>query len=54
VLSNAARAGALEAGRHPTSYQAGAPGDANTNRILCAIIAESDNSCSPSPRRTSR
>lgn len=44
VLSNAARAGALEAGRHPTSYQVAAPCDANTNRILCAIIAESDNS----------
>ncbi|MGZ8567619.1 MAG: PKD domain-containing protein [Actinomycetota bacterium] len=44
VLANAARAGALEAGRHPTSYQANAPCDANTNRILCAIQAESDNS----------
>jgi Flp pilus assembly protein TadG len=44
VLANAARAGALEAGRHPTSYQAAAPCDANTNRILCAIQAESDNS----------
>jgi Flp pilus assembly protein TadG len=44
VISNAARAGALEAGRHPTSYQNGAPCDANTNRVLCAILAESDNS----------
>jgi Flp pilus assembly protein TadG len=44
VISNAARAGALEAGRHPSSYQAGAPCDAQTNRVLCAIIAESDNS----------
>ena len=61
VIANAARAGALEAGRHPTSYQAGAPCDANTNRVLCAIIAESENSlltvtpsdvavtCTPSP-----
>lgn len=44
VLANAARAGALEAGRHPTSYQPSAPCDANTNRILCAIQAEADNS----------
>jgi len=61
VISNAARAGALEAGRHPTSYVAGAACNANTNRILCAVIAESDNSlltvtpsdvqvaCSPNP-----
>jgi Flp pilus assembly protein TadG len=44
VLSNAARAGALEGSRHPTSYQAAAACNASTNRILCAVIAESDNS----------
>jgi Flp pilus assembly protein TadG len=41
VVTNAARAGALEAARNPTSYQDGAGCDANTNRIMCAIARES-------------
>jgi Flp pilus assembly protein TadG len=61
VVANAARAGALEAGRHPTSYVPDAPCDANTNRIMCAIKTEStgslinvapadvDVACTPTP-----
>jgi len=61
VITNAARAGALEAGRHPTSYVSGAGCDANVNRIMCAVVAESTGSllnvtpadvsvsCDPSP-----
>ncbi|MGP1674473.1 MAG: PKD domain-containing protein [Candidatus Limnocylindrales bacterium] len=44
VIANAARAGALEAVRHPTSYQDGLPCDALTNRIMCAITTESNGS----------
>ncbi len=44
VVANAARAGALEAARHPTSYQADAACDALTNRIMCAISTESNGS----------
>ena len=44
VTTNAARAGALEAGRHPTSYVSGAACDANVNRIMCAVVAESSGS----------
>jgi len=42
VIANAARAGALEAVRHPTSYVDGGACDANTNRIMCAIRTESE------------
>jgi PKD repeat protein len=61
VISNAARAGALEAARHPTSYQADAGCDAMTNRVMCAIATESsgalvtitpadvDVACNPDP-----
>ena len=44
TVSNAARAGALEASRHPTSYVAGGACDPNVNRIYCAIVAESTGS----------
>jgi Flp pilus assembly protein TadG len=44
VVSNAARAGALEAGRNPTSYVPGGVCDTNVNRITCAIVAESTGS----------
>lgn len=44
VISNAARAGALEAARHPTSYVPDAACDANTNRVMCAIATESSGS----------
>lgn len=40
-LDTAARAGALEASVHPTSYQAGAPCNADTNRVVCAVLTES-------------
>ena len=61
TVANAARAGALEATRHPTSYVAGGACDANVNRIFCAIVSESTGSiltvtplqvivtCDPSP-----
>ena len=40
TLEGAARAGALEAARHPTSYQAGQPCDAQVNRVMCAVLTE--------------
>lgn len=61
VIANAARAGALEAARHPTSYVSGAACDALTNRIMCAVAGEANGSlvaitpadvtvsCDPSP-----
>jgi Flp pilus assembly protein TadG len=60
-LSSAARAGALEAAQHPSSYLAGQPCDAAANRVVCAVLTESDGSgltidasdialtCNPSP-----
>jgi Flp pilus assembly protein TadG len=60
-LSSAARAGALEAAQHPTSYQAGQPCDTTANRVVCAVLTESSGSglsigasnialtCNPSP-----
>ena len=60
-IESAARAGALEASLHPTSFQAGQPCDANVNRVMCAVLTESQGSmvaitaadvamtCSPSP-----
>jgi Flp pilus assembly protein TadG len=44
IVANAARAGALEAARHPTSFVAGMPCDASTNRIMCAVRTESEGS----------
>jgi Flp pilus assembly protein TadG len=61
TVAHAARAGALEASRHPTSYVSGGGCDPNVNRIYCAIVAESTGSiltvtplsvqvtCTPSP-----
>jgi Flp pilus assembly protein TadG len=40
-LDTAARAGALEASLHPTSFQAGSPCNADTNRVVCAVLTES-------------
>jgi PKD repeat protein len=40
AVTNAARAGALEAGRHPSSYVPDAPCDASVNRVMCAVEAE--------------
>ncbi len=60
-LSSAARAGALEAAQHPSSYQAGQPCDVGDNRVVCAVLTESSGSglsitasdvaltCNPSP-----
>lgn len=60
-LSSAARAGALEASLHPTSFVAGQPCDATTNRVTCAVLTEARGSgtaiaasdisltCAPSP-----
>jgi hypothetical protein len=61
TIEGAARAGALEAARHPTSFQAGLPCDASVNRVMCAVLTESHDSfvtvgpadvslvCTPSP-----
>ena len=61
VVAGAARAGALEAATHPTSWQDGLPCHALTNRVTCAVLTEADGSaltvapadvdlvCDPSP-----
>ncbi len=61
IVANAARAGALEAARHPTSFVPAAACDALTNRVMCAVRTESQGSlltitpgdvtmsCDPSP-----
>jgi len=60
-LESAARAGALEASLHPTSFNAGQPCDSISNRVTCAVLTESAGSsiaitstditleCDPSP-----
>ncbi len=40
TIEGAARAGALEAAKHPTSFQAGQPCDAQVNRVMCAVLTE--------------
>jgi Flp pilus assembly protein TadG len=40
TITNAARAGALEAAANPTSYQDGLACDAATNRVVCAVQRE--------------
>jgi outer membrane biosynthesis protein TonB len=61
AIESAARAGALEAAQHPTSFVAGQPCDISTNRVICAVLTESSGSfltvsaadvslaCTPSP-----
>ena len=61
AIESAARAGALEAASHPTSFQSGQPCDTTSNRVMCAAITESTGSfftispadvslsCNPSP-----
>jgi cell division septation protein DedD len=44
AIESAARAGALEASNHPTSFVAGQPCDASTNRVMCAVLTESSGS----------
>lgn len=41
TISSAARAGALEAATNTSSYLAGQPCDATTNRVICAVLTES-------------
>jgi Flp pilus assembly protein TadG len=40
TIEGAARAGALEAAGHPTSFQPGLPCDPLVNRIMCAVLTE--------------
>ena len=61
TIASAARAGALEAAAHPTSFQAGQPCSALVNRVMCAVLTEANGSfgtvnpadvsltCSPDP-----
>jgi Flp pilus assembly protein TadG len=44
TISSAARAGALEAATNTTSYQAGQPCNATTNRVICAVLTETSGS----------
>ena len=44
TISDAAREGALEAAQDPTSFQAGQPCNATTNRIMCRVLLESQGS----------
>jgi Flp pilus assembly protein TadG len=44
TVANAARAGALEAAKNPTSYQDGLACDASTNRVVCAVMRETSGS----------
>ena len=44
TISDAAREGALEAAQDPTSFQAGQPCNATTNRIMCRVLLESKGS----------
>jgi PKD domain/TadE-like protein len=43
-IESAARAGAMEAASHPTSYQAGQACSVSTNRVICAVQRESQGS----------
>ena len=61
TIENAAKEGALEAAKHPTSFDNTKPCDKDTNRVLCLVLNESKGSmyeitpsevtvsCSPSP-----
>ena len=44
TIAAAARAGALEAAAHPTSFQAGQPCSALVNRVMCAVLTEANGS----------
>ncbi|HEV7809333.1 MAG TPA: TadE/TadG family type IV pilus assembly protein, partial [Candidatus Limnocylindrales bacterium] len=43
-IESAARAGALEAAQHPTSFQSGQACNTTTNRVMCAVMTESSGS----------
>jgi Flp pilus assembly protein TadG len=61
TINNAAKEGALEASRNPTSFDSTKPCDATTNRVVCLVINEAKGSfyaiapgdisltCSPGP-----
>jgi Flp pilus assembly protein TadG len=61
AIESAARAGALEAAAHPTSFVSGGTCNTATNRVMCAVLTESTGSffsispsdvsvsCDPSP-----
>jgi Flp pilus assembly protein TadG len=65
TIENAAKEGALEAARNPTSFDNTKPCDKDTNRVLCLVLNEAKGSmyeitaadvtlaCSPSPCPTS-
>jgi Flp pilus assembly protein TadG len=44
TTTNAAREGAIEAAAHPDSFDTGDPCDADTNRVMCRVINESNGS----------
>ena len=44
TITNAAREGALEASVSPTSFAAGQPCDATSNRVMCRTLNEAKNS----------
>jgi hypothetical protein len=44
TINNAAKEGALEASRNPTSFDATKPCDATTNRVVCLVINEAKGS----------
>jgi Flp pilus assembly protein TadG len=44
AIESAARAGALEASAHPTSFVAGGTCNTATNRVMCAVLTESTGS----------
>lgn len=61
TVESAARAGAMEAAKHPTSFVAGAACDPTLNSVMCAVLTESSGgavtvgvsnvslACNPSP-----
>ncbi len=44
AIESAARAGALEAAEHPTSFVSGGSCNTATNRVMCAVLTESTGS----------
>jgi hypothetical protein len=44
AIESAARAGAMEASAHPTSFVAGGTCNTATNRVMCAVLTESTGS----------
>ncbi len=44
TITNAAREGALEASKNPTSWQANSPCSKTTNRVMCRVVNEASGS----------